>query len=141
MREAEFSRYLVEKLREHGHVTRIESATSRGIPDIHICAGGVSEWIETKIIQGNRVILRPEQFVWMRDETKAGGNCSIIGRNKEGDLFSIFPFSKALEWFEQESELLGKVKKGFSIDVTQGVYFTCIKDFPNILEQYFGSSS
>jgi len=51
--EGEFSRALVDKLKERFHVTRFETRTRAGVPDILAsCVKGV-RWIETKVVRKN----------------------------------------------------------------------------------------
>jgi hypothetical protein len=57
-----------------GHVSRVEShETSIGIPDVYITLmGGIRHWIELKFSKGRRVILRPSQIMWFRQQRRVG---------------------------------------------------------------------
>lgn len=57
------------------HFGRIENTVGVGIPDLFLTAAGRTAWIELKF---NRRVLRPEQYVWIRDQIRAGGCVLLI---------------------------------------------------------------
>jgi len=63
---------------------RIETGgTGLGIPDVNICDAGRECWVETKIVDGNRVKLSPEQVAWHWRRTRVGGKTWILARKKQ----------------------------------------------------------
>ena len=78
--EATFYQWLAVKLNEFGcqHWDRIESSTSKGIPDLDICHNGRCTKIELKYEAGNQVKIRPEQRNWINKRIKSGGRVFIL---------------------------------------------------------------
>jgi hypothetical protein len=88
MTEAVFNSYLRKKFTEHGaFVQRIETSTSRGVPDIALLYKGQTYWFECKV---NYPILRPEQYVWGRKamEHQIPHYCICLFKNDEIGLFT-----------------------------------------------------
>ena len=72
-----------------GHVQRIE-ATGNGIPDLNVCCNGVEAWFELKIIETCHILLRKEQWAWMRRRVSEGGQCYILAKYfEEVVIFNI----------------------------------------------------
>ena len=59
-------------------LTRIESSTINGIPDIHGVSGGKVFWIELKSDEANYPKLNKWQIVWINRYIKAGGVVFIL---------------------------------------------------------------
>ena len=59
-------------------LTRIESSTINGIPDIHGVSGGKVFWIELKSDEANYPKLNKWQIVWINKYIKAGGKVIIL---------------------------------------------------------------
>lgn len=89
--EATFYRWLATKLTEFGceHWDRIESSTSKGIPDLDICHKGRCTKVELKYEKGNQVHLRPEQRNWINKRIKAGGRVYILVKRQTAKVDQI----------------------------------------------------
>ena len=61
------------------HLTRIESSTINGIPDIHAANKDHVFWIELKSDEANYPKLNKWQIVWINKYIKAGGMVIILG--------------------------------------------------------------
>ena len=61
------------------HLTRIESSTINGIPDIHAANKDHVFWIELKSDEANYPKLNKWQIVWINKYIKAGGKVIILG--------------------------------------------------------------
>lgn len=77
---------LYEWLRHHlppeWHMTRIETSTSNGVPDINLIVNGWEMWLECKV--GEEAILRKEQWAWMCRRTMCLGTCLVVLQMKAG---------------------------------------------------------
>ena len=60
------------------HLTRIESSTINGIPDIHSVLMNEVFWIELKSDEANYPKLNKWQIVWINKYIKAGGKVIIL---------------------------------------------------------------
>ena len=60
------------------HLTRIESSTINGIPDIHAVLMHEVFWIELKSDEANYPKLNKWQIVWINKYIKAGGHVFIL---------------------------------------------------------------
>ena len=60
------------------HLTRIESSTINGIPDIHAVLMNEVFWIELKSDEANYPKLNKWQIVWINKYIKAGGKVIIF---------------------------------------------------------------
>ena len=60
------------------HLTRIESSTINGIPDIHAVLMNEVFWIEIKSDEANYPKLNKWQIVWINKYIKAGGKVIIL---------------------------------------------------------------
>ena len=60
------------------HLTRIESSTINGIPDIHAVLMHEVFWIELKSDEANYPKLNKWQIVWINKYIKAGGKVIIL---------------------------------------------------------------
>ena len=60
------------------HLTRIESSTINGIPDIHAVLMNEVFWIELKSNEANYPKLNKWQIVWINKYIKAGGKVIIL---------------------------------------------------------------
>jgi hypothetical protein len=78
-RERDFYRYLTQYF--PGHVTRIETRTTCGVPDIVICHVGITVWVELKsTFTGSYTLLRKEQYAWGMGHATKGGKVFVISR-------------------------------------------------------------
>jgi Holliday junction resolvase len=60
------------------HLTRIESSTINGIPDVHAVLMNEVFWIELKSNEANYPKLNKWQIVWINKYIKAGGKVIIL---------------------------------------------------------------
>jgi|TARA_E500000318_G_scaffold16370_2_gene16642 hypothetical protein len=108
-------------------LTRIESSTINGIPDIH----GVNEskvfWIELKSDETNYPKLNKWQIVWINKYIKAGGTVFILdetlskrslklyrpvsGFTDPRSLVPVFSFSAPYNWPTVQRALLGSLRE------------------------------
>ena len=108
-------------------LTRIESSTINGIPDIH----GVNEskvfWIELKSDEANYPKLNKWQIVWINKYIKAGGTVFILdetlskrslklyrpvsGFTDPRSLVPVFSFSAPYNWPTVQRALLGSLRE------------------------------
>lgn len=69
-----------------GHVQRLESAISLGLPDVNICWHGREYWIELKVwTPGAGVLIRKEQWAWHNRRMANGGCCFLLCGSCEED--------------------------------------------------------
>lgn len=97
MNEQAFSKWLRSKL--PGHVCRVENTIGSGMPDINWCYEGKEIWIETKMTLTNSVLLRKEQWAWMRRRDVAGSQVRIVAVLPRDFIACWFP--KHVEVFPQ----------------------------------------
>jgi len=57
----------------HWFKTRIENRVGEGVPDVFVCAEGVSFWIELKITKTNRINISSGQIAWNYAYSQSGG--------------------------------------------------------------------
>jgi len=69
------------------HLTRIESSTINGIPDVHAANHDHIFWIELKSDEANYPKLNKWQIVWINKYIKAGGSVFILHENLGKALF------------------------------------------------------
>lgn len=62
-----------EKMPPHWFKTRIENRVGEGVPDVFVCAEGVSFWIELKITKTNRINISSGQIAWNYAYSQSGG--------------------------------------------------------------------
>jgi len=62
-------------------LTRIESSTINGIPDIHVVMGNEVFWVELKSDSLSYPKLNKWQIVWINKYVKAGGKVIILKEN------------------------------------------------------------
>jgi len=82
--ESDFKKWFCNTLRNECHVTTIETTTSRGVPDIHLCRNGGDVWVELKLFTGGRVLLRPEQHAWMTRRLVHDGRSCVVALHPSG---------------------------------------------------------
>ena len=62
-----------------GHVQRLESAISLGVPDVNVCWNGREYWIELKVwTPGAGILIRKEQWAWHNRRIANGGLCFML---------------------------------------------------------------
>ncbi len=88
--ESKFSRWLVDSVLVHGDVLRIENMASSGTPDINYCFAGVEVWIETKMHENSRTLLRPYQWAWIRRRHMCKGRVFVISFVEQLDAIWIW---------------------------------------------------
>ena len=71
-------------------LTRIESSTINGIPDIHCVANGKVFWIELKSDNISYPALNKWQIVWINKYIKAGGSVFIFKETLSDSSLSIY---------------------------------------------------
>lgn len=69
---------LLQKGRKHWHLTRIESATINGIPDVCGCIDRHSFWLELKATDAKNCGLSKFQINWHLNHREAGGIVRIL---------------------------------------------------------------
>lgn len=113
--EATFYRWLASKFThfEVDQWDRIESSTTKGLPDVDICHKGVCTKLEIKYEKGNQVHLRPEQRNWINKRIKAKGRVFIIVKRQTAKLDQIELYSgeQAAALFNKEDVTPIKVAK------------------------------
>lgn len=79
------------RVRRHltGFVKRIENTVERGTPDVYIVENGRQFWIELKVDKGSGVLVRNEQYIWLRQLTAEGIDCYVVAWI---GLFAIWKF-------------------------------------------------
>jgi len=86
--EANFWKLLKKNLPDKCIFSRIESRTTKGIPDIHFLWLNTPFWIELKTTKHNAVALSPFQISWNTTYWNNGGICFIlVKRVKDRGLF------------------------------------------------------
>ena len=79
---------LKEKIPQHWNVTRIENRFGGGVPDVHICAEGISFWVELKTTKTNRINISSHQVAWNFAYSKSGGvSFFLVHPLKGGNLY------------------------------------------------------
>lgn len=74
---------------------RIETLTSNGVPDVHICIPFELEfWCELKapMTTKGQTCLRMEQYAWGMRRSAAGGKVWVLSRYKETVAGWVYPF-------------------------------------------------
>jgi Holliday junction resolvase len=93
--EKELWRWIKEKY-PYVHWQRIETAlTAAGVPDINGCHKGVEIWIESKVIRGNKVDIKPRQTLWLRARATAGGRTYILAIQPKSQNIHVWHGSDA----------------------------------------------
>jgi hypothetical protein len=109
-------------------LTRIESSTINGIPDIHGVGDSKLFWIELKSDEASYPKLNKWQIVWINKYIKAGGTVFILketlskrslklyrpvsGFTDPRSLVPVFSFSFPVQWPTVQELLLGGVISG-----------------------------
>ena len=68
----------LQKGRKDWHLTRIESSTINGIPDVYGCIEGRSFWLELKATDAKNCGLSKFQVNWHLNHQQAGGTVRIL---------------------------------------------------------------
>lgn len=90
-----------------GHIERIESLSSLGVPDTYFTLGGVSGWIELKVLRRQAPVkhdelldwgIRQDQAKWHWRWTRAGGISLILVEQltNRGPFYYVFHGCHAL---------------------------------------------
>ena len=104
-------------------LTRVESSTINGIPDVHAVAKGKIFWIELKSDEANYPKLNKWQIVWINRYIKSGGRVFILKETPSKrtlklyrpvsvftdprSLVPVFSFSFPVQWPTVQDLLLG----------------------------------
>ena len=104
-------------------LTRVESSTINGIPDIHGVGNSKLFWIELKSDEATYPKLNKWQIVWINKYIKAGGTVFILketlskrslklyrpvsGFTDSRSLVPVFSFSFPVQWPTVQELLLG----------------------------------
>ncbi|UOF78073.1 vrR-nuC [Caudoviricetes sp.] len=90
--ERQFVNWLVAKLKIVADVMKVESTTSRGVPDLNLCLTvGREVWIECKLVVNGRVLIRPEQYAWGHRRASFGGHVFVFAAHPSGVLIWKYP--------------------------------------------------
>jgi len=68
----------LQKVNKRWHLTRIESLTIQGIPDVHCLINGQSFWLELKSKKGKNLGLSNYQINWHIKHILSGGKVFIL---------------------------------------------------------------
>ena len=105
-----------------GHIVRIESSTTSGIPDLFICFAGICVWLEVKVLRGDYIYLEKFQPQFHVSNHISKGNCFILAADKQSikimKIQSAFSVKYALE--------INKFKR---FDVTDGAQIEVVHSF------------
>lgn len=113
--ETNVRRHLEVIGRELGyHVSHIESPiTSPGIPDLVMCKGKDTLWLEFKVLKRGGIHMRPSQRRWHREHSAAGGVSWVLAYI-EGHIYpvrgseAVTLLPKSLSWRSGERYGLGE---------------------------------
>lgn len=77
---------------------RIETLTSLGVPDVHLCTEwGEEFWLELKapkhVRETTGTVIRPEQFAWGNRRAAKGGKVYVLSEYKDSMFLWKFPLS------------------------------------------------
>ena len=108
-------------------LTRIESSTINGIPDIHAVTDSEVFWIELKSDEANYPKLNKWQIVWINKYIKTGGKVIILDETLSKrslklyrpvssftdprSLVPVFSFSAPYNWPTVQRALLGSLRE------------------------------
>jgi Holliday junction resolvase len=96
LKESQFKAFLVKALRACDcFVQTIETTTGRGVPDLVALRSSRTYWIEVKVGYGNTVIIRPEQYAWMRRAKSQNVDVYVAMLDKKTDELKVFVPSEA----------------------------------------------
>lgn len=82
------------------HIMRVENPACPGTPDVNVCVRGVETWMELKRVPKLPAlaitpvftgVLRPEQRLWHRLRSMAGGSSYFVGHVEQENLTYIIP--------------------------------------------------
>ena len=83
------------------HLTRIESSTGLGIPDVHLCWDGLPFWLELKVTKANAVRVSPHQVAWnMAYHARGGKSFYLVEAASPSDLY-LFGGNRGAELMNQ----------------------------------------
>ena len=83
------------------HLTRIESTTGLGIPDVHIVWDGLAFWLELKVTKANAVRVSPHQVAWhMAYYSRGGKSFFLVEQASSSDLY-LFGGDRGAELMNQ----------------------------------------
>lgn len=95
--ESKFSQKLVKATKDKVYWTRIESWALPGVPDLHGCYGGVTFWVETKVVSllkvnlnYNQIGLRPHQIQWQMQYARAGGRVYNLVHRPSSSIVQLY---------------------------------------------------
>ena len=104
-------------------LTRIESSTINGIPDIHCVANGKVFWIELKSDNISYPALNKWQIVWINKYIKAGGSVFIFKETLSDSSLQIYrPLSSftdprsVLPWLSLPNPVNWKLLQRYLLD-------------------------
>lgn len=89
--EKDFVSWIKREL-ETCDVVKIESSTSRGIPDLNVASCSKEIWIEAKVCVKHRVLLRPEQYAWGMRRAIHGGRVFVVALEPQRGLIFIWRY-------------------------------------------------
>ena len=113
----------VKKGLTESFLTRIESSTINGIPDIHCVANGKVFWIELKSDNISYPALNKWQIVWINKYIKAGGSVFIFKETLSDSSLQIYrPLSSftdprsVLPWLSLPNPVNWKLLQRYLLD-------------------------
>jgi hypothetical protein len=89
MKESDFWT-LIHRAWPQVHAVRIENAATFGTPDVNCCYRGNEFWLELKVEQGGKVIIRPTQLAWLAKRVTVGGAVFIFTANYREQQCSLY---------------------------------------------------
>jgi hypothetical protein len=99
--EQRLNQWIKSALPKTWQLTRIETTTGRGIPDLHIASPWGGFWIESKADRGTPW-LRPEQYAWMFAHNRAGGLALVLHKKEYGPA-TIWSLNLSKSWVANSS--------------------------------------
>ena len=88
--EALLWKNLKESLPSHWQSQRIENRAGGGVPDVYLCAEGISFWVELKVTKTNAVKVSAFQHAWNYAHHRAGGINFYLVSPLEGPNLYLF---------------------------------------------------
>ena len=77
--EKKFYATIFSWLHFRGHLQRIETSTTSGVPDVNFCTSGIEVWMELKVCKDiEDLCIRKEQYAWCLRRSMAKGHVFIV---------------------------------------------------------------
>ncbi len=87
------------------HSTRIENSTMPGTPDVNVYIPPFDVWLELKFVRNiqEKIGLRKEQFLWLRQAKNSGRFCYVVARLMDQPE-NLYIWDKVEDWERLKSE-------------------------------------